>query len=203
MRDLGSAGLLMGAVYDGTTTYYLATKSGIYKIADPPTATANPLTQVVSGDFLGIITDGTDIYAVTPDTVYRGSAGSFNKVSGGGTFSGGMALWTRPPTTSPQLLLLGLIRGSGTYSYGYREFILASNQLYTPGSSLLSSIKSGDTYASTLGKHAVNSIICAPAGTRINANGKPVVFAGTVKDGLFSYRDRGGSAQWNGENNSY
>ncbi|MDR1143810.1 MAG: hypothetical protein LBK77_06285, partial [Spirochaetaceae bacterium] len=98
---------------------------------------------------------------------------------------------------------LGLQRSSGSYGYGYRELRLPAGTggIVTPGSSAPSSVKIDSQYTSAIGDHAVTSIYVLNGSDSGDA-GRPIIFACTAKDGLWSYRTRDGEPQWNGEDNS-
>jgi hypothetical protein len=202
MTGLGGAGgLLLGAV-ESSGSHYLVTKNGLYSTPSTPGA----VTLLRGGDFLGIIVHNNVVTAVDGNAIYYLSSGSVVELSRGPSFTGALASWDDGVN---KILLAGLIRGSGTYSYGYREFIWDGTTpppvaSFTPGDNGQYSSDPDSRYSSTIGKYAVYGLIATPPSFVYNTNGKPVVFAASTKDGVFSYRSRGGSSpQWNGENNDY
>ena len=199
-----STGLLRGAAFAGGN-YYLGTQGdGVYK-------TSTPGGALTSGDkeagyeslIQGLLSDGTDVYAAGSSAIYKNGA----SVGSGYTFSGAMAIWNEPAPGSGKLLLLGLRRSSGSFGYGYRELNLSSFVFQTPGAASPSSVKIGDQYISAIGEHAVNYLFVADLSTLAppfyaDGEDRPVVFASTAGNGLWSYRRRsGGEPQWNGEDN--
>ncbi|MDR2521850.1 MAG: hypothetical protein LBC72_04765, partial [Spirochaetaceae bacterium] len=106
-------------------------------------------------------------------------------------FSNALCFWQKDG--GGQYLLIG-IRGSA-YTNGYRELDLRQEDgVWKLGActSPVASVESSAKYASTLGIHALTSIIQAPGS--IAANGYPLVFASTQQHGLWSYR-----GVWNAE----
>jgi hypothetical protein len=180
-------GLLHGAA--GT---YLGTNKGIF----PVTGGTTLGTLLSVGSVRGIVAGGSDVYAVTTERRVRyGSTFSSSTSAFTPEFSGAMALW---PNSTPQLILLGLQRGSGSYGYGYRE--LKGNSLLEPGAEPPTSVEPSSQYTSAIGKHGVTAIYVLPGSDA--GDGRPIIFASTVKDGLWSYRSRDGKPHWNGEDNS-
>ncbi|MCL1813856.1 MAG: hypothetical protein FWG29_10105 [Treponema sp.] len=181
-------GKLMGVVAKGSNIYLGTLGTGMFTYP----GSGNDLTSVYGGDIIGMASDGTNVYAVTPGSVYNVEGLPVNE---GGSFSGGIAIWTYK---SSKLLLVGVRRSGDSFGYGYREINLNTpSGLQIPGSSDISSVPRSSQYISAIGKNVVNHFwVTDIAGD--NA-GRPIIFASTAKNGLWSYRDRGGNPQWNGE----
>lgn len=88
------------------------------------------------------------------------------------------------------------------YTYGYVELplsdtggIIPQSSFDEPGRSSPSTVDDYERYLSTLGKHPVAYIFQAP----YEVDEDMRLFASTVKNGVWSYRDRGGEWQWNAE----
>jgi hypothetical protein len=116
-----------------------------------------------------------------------------------------------PDNKSPALLLAG-IQGSTTsttqtHNNGYREIVLEEKvggaaglpdpvAVHFPGESPTPSVSERDRYTSSLGQHPINYLFQVPY--KID-NAMPV-FASTLTEGLWSYRDHGdGKIYWNAE----
>jgi hypothetical protein len=198
-------GILSGAAYDdgtpGNEHHFLSTGNGIYVTNDPPTT----ITPVIGGIFSGIIRLKSETVAVDR------AGGLYTVTDSGGVLQGRVgyratgALATYksgPSATEPELLLVGIQGSSGSSNYGYREFLLGTGDLSDmnsrpPGYISLTSIPGCTTsrYETTLGHRAVNYLHQATD----SVDGNMTLFASTVKDGLFSFRDRKGGPQWNAE----
>jgi hypothetical protein len=199
--DLSSvSGLLTGAAWDGAN-YYIATTSGIYKINSSNTVES----ESVPGHFMGIICVTDYIIAITHDGTlhYFTHASSWlpsvvsERSLSGGPYTGAMSPWSPDGTGTKELLLLGVIGSSMTR--GYREVTLTirgapSGSVATPGSTSTSSVGNKARYEAAIGKHAVYSILQVPNTVEI-LSGKPVIFASTYKNGLWSLR----GDEWNAE----
>jgi hypothetical protein len=211
----GAGGLLSGAAYAGSSYYICTSKvndsdtTGIYLIQ------SNTCDLKYSGSMRGIIASGNNIYAVT----YGGGVSSANGTTwtswgGGYYFSGAMALWPDPTASStptPKLILLGLMHSNGTDGTGYRELDISSGNPagpYAPGDisdgrlAADTSISPDRRETSAIAKHAVNALLAVniPGSSRDGA--RPIIFASTQQNGVWSYRSRRGDPQWNGEDNS-
>jgi hypothetical protein len=201
------SGELCGAVYDGTY-YYLCTKGqGIYK-TDDPSGGAICLESSSGIDFTGIINLGKTIAAISREgklyTVQDSVAGT--DVAMGSLATGALAVWQQDNFPGARKLLLSGIQDSlvyttsSGYTYGYLELELESGGLKAgekfkePGKSP-SSIDNNDRYKSTIGKEPVNHIFQAP----YEIDNKMTLFASTQKNGVWSYKERGGTLQWNAE----
>jgi hypothetical protein len=191
-------GLLMGTAYlSNSNTVYLGTimGGGVYDGVGAP-------ISVFSGrSITGMLSYDNQLYAVTDGgTIYYGTSGA--SINSDFRFSGAIAGWDN---NGEKMLLLGLQRSSGSYGYGYRDLpLLAAGPggIATPGSSTPSSVEIGSQYTSAIGEHAVTSIYVWNGSNRGDTTGRPIIFACTAKNGLWSYRVRDGRAQWNGEDNS-
>jgi len=195
--SLGSTGsrLLNGAAFAGGT-YYLSTNGGIYT-----TDLSTPFT-IIGDDhfFMGIIGHGSDVYAITRSgNLYNVTAPFGDPIAslGGRLATGALAIWT---SNSGDLLLAGrqetlAASMSSGYTFGYMEYNLSGGSTFRePGPGSLSTVDSNERYKSTIGKVPVQHILQAPA-----PSGVGVLFASTQKDGVWSYRVRGGVWQWNAE----
>jgi hypothetical protein len=206
----GITGLLKGAVWDGTN-YFIATTGlggGLYRIDS-----SNKITLLVSGNVMGVIRVEKYIIAITNDGMLYyfphasvPTAGNVPFYLLGETYSGAMCSWRSYSNgiwgPSPSLLLLGIRSTSSTH--GYREVILNTSAGYEgqpiggaviPGSISPSSVQSRPKYESSIGKHAVFSILQVPDIVQSTPTWQPVIFASTTKDGLWSLR----LDQWNAE----
>ncbi|MDR2144767.1 MAG: hypothetical protein LBP29_10405 [Treponema sp.] len=212
-------GLLLGAAKAGSD-YYICTaqingdeNTGIFRWDGGST-----VTKVYSSSVKGIIAVGTPpetVVAVTGGTiVYQDSKTSFTtnpgSISPGVSFTGGMAAWEHGGDTK---ILLGLQDGSGTFRYGYRELDLDSGgnvvppYIFVPGTTInrtpaTTSIDSGSRETSAIGKHPVTSLYAIKGSSSGDGAGRPIIFASTLRNGVWSYRTRRGVPQWNGEDNS-
>jgi hypothetical protein len=209
-------GLLSGAAWDGTN-YYISTanmwgneKTGIFTVSGTTATKVYHSSSDVS--VKGIIAAGSTVVAVNSEgqIIYKdGNISDFSSpISPGVSFTGGMAVWYY---SGDKKILLGLLRGSGTFPYGYRELDLDasgdvdSSAVFVPGdtdnSARTTSIDPGSRETSAIGKYPVTSLYVIPGSTG-DSSGRPVIVASTQKDGVWSYRVRRGSPQWNGEDNS-
>jgi hypothetical protein len=196
LDPIGTVGMLNGAAYDGSNTYYFACLDGIY------TYTSGSPSKVQEGIIMGIIKVKNQIVAAGRDTLYYNSSGSpsiFNPSSLGVVCTGAMGLWKEDASnTDSDLLLLGVQnRSYSNTEHGYREITLNNGELNTgnltarqPGQESPTSSNNYGQYHSSIGTHPVVSIL--------QFNG--IFFAGTSRDGLWSYRVRDGAWQWNAEN---
>ncbi|MDR2102238.1 MAG: hypothetical protein LBP43_06675 [Treponema sp.] len=186
--------LLKGAVLDGN--HLIATLGdGIFALSDSSMVfPQNPVSGTEGKSFSGLIHTGSAVVAVSRNgIVYSGNAGGFaEKAQGDLTFTGALALGTWGGNT---LLLLGVQGGKG--AGGYREILLSGDswKIRTPGEDETSSVSNKEKYHSSIANHPVNHIFQVPAGL----DSAMTLFASTQKDGLWSYRRRGGEGQWNRE----
>ncbi|MDR2661891.1 MAG: hypothetical protein LBC31_02715 [Treponema sp.] len=194
VTEISGTGLLRGAATDGSDTYFgTSIGGGVYKVG-------SPLTLVVGDPVIGLFNDlSNTVYAVTNGgTIISDVAGTPARMTSDFRFSGALAGWDHK---GGGMLLLGLQRSSGSYGYGYRELRLSAGGIVTPGSSAPSSVEIDSQYTSAIGEHAVTSIYVLAGSNSGDNDGRPIIFACTAKDGLWSYRVRDGRAQWNGEDN--
>ncbi|MDR2701899.1 MAG: hypothetical protein LBB72_05675 [Spirochaetaceae bacterium] len=206
-----STGLLSGAVYGGSNYFLGSQGDGIYITDTPAGSLSTPISGTSGLSIIGLVKHGDYIVAVTTgrQIIYSGS-GSANftsYVSPGVDFSGAMASWE--DRNGHRLLLLGLLNKSGSFGYGYRELVWKKGgnftddkRLYVPGEAEISSVKLGGQYNSAIGNYGVTSLYVLPFDILAGSDEQPIVYASTVKNGLWSYRSRGGTEQWNGEDNS-
>jgi hypothetical protein len=202
-------GLLSGAVFDGSD-YFLGTiGDGVYITGSTPTS---PLFAPINGtsglSIIGLAKHGNDLTAVTTRRqILCYNSGRFDLFASPSVdFSGAMTSWQ--DSDGNRLLLLGLLNSSGSFGYGYRELLWENGRFSVPGEAEISSVKQGGQYNSAIGNYGVTAIYVLPYGIRPaddnedNGYKRPIVYASTVKNGLWSYRTRNGIAQWNGEDNS-
>jgi hypothetical protein len=207
------AAILTGAAFDGTDHFLSTAGSGVFSIAESALSSPSPsLTGPLSGaegNISGIIaftySGSPEIVAIRRDgAVLRYNSGSFTPRGNiGYDATGSLAAWRAQPSDTDPLLLLAGIQGSTsqtnqTNTNGYREIELSSLAsgdltIHAPGSGNISSVLNADKYNSSLGKYPIHYLYQGPAGEQ-------VVFAATVNQGLWSYRDHGdGEEIWNVE----
>jgi hypothetical protein len=202
--------LLTGAVFDGTDVY-LATEAGIWR-KQPG---VNP-ARIGAADlqFVGIINLKSE---AAPYIVAMSRNGKLYRVSSSLTqlsqqvsnyATGALALWRNPGVNDRpvQILLAGRQDSLTTsttsgYTYGFQELPLISwngtgpsSSFRVPGSYPTSTADS-DRYTSTIGKHPVNHLLQTP----YEIDSGMTLFASTETGGLWSYRSRSGTPQWNAE----
>jgi hypothetical protein len=221
----GVKGLLRGAIGDNLSGYYICMaeawasdpdepeNTGIFTVPGLGVAATKVYPPSGNVSVKGIINAGTTIVAVTENTiVYQDSIGGFDDdpISPGVSFTGGMALWEHG---TEKKILLGLKKGSGTFAYGYRELDLDGSgdvitKVYEPGNvtdGRTTSIDPGSRETSAIGKHPVTALYAIPSSPALNSgdsDGRPIIVASTQQNGVWSYRVRQGTPQWNGEDNS-
>jgi hypothetical protein len=218
-----NTGRLTGAAFDGSRHYISTFGRGIY--AWDGTNTPVRLANAADGtdkdrNLTGIIRTGTDtarVFAFSRDLdILEVSPANFSVKKGGSSYyhTGALALWKQPgnPGTEGKILL-GIRDGS---NYGYEEvrFELAGGDLianssggidlYKPASSPPSTVTDGDLFDTTIRPHPVNHIFQVPP----SVDPARVLFAavqGTgsttndIDSGVWSYRSRDGTWQWNAE----
>jgi hypothetical protein len=217
--DQNGAGEINGAAFDGTS-YFLSTKNkGIYKIDDISAGASlikykDADDNTVNINFSGIINlqdnNNTILLIARNGDVYtvKDSITKIENVSLGYMSTGALAVWKENETSSGRLLLAGRQDSlnysvSSGYTYGYLELQLDENGIRSgenfvePGLYILSSVKTGENerFKSTIGKYPVNYIFQTP----YEIDSGMTLFASTQKNGVWSYRDRGGIFQWNAE----
>lgn len=186
--------LLKGAAVLGTNLYLATAGDGILTVSS--TGIIGVASGTAGQNIRGIITVGDKILAVTKGELLYGDAAGFTSASGGVTFTGGLGVWQNPDDDTVWLLLLGIQGSSGTTTHGYREIVLESSsgnlpatlELYSPGTHDKSSVTNEDKYNSSLRRHPV-------IGFLQNTDAEKMLFAATVKNGLWAYRDN----VWNAE----
>jgi hypothetical protein len=218
---LSGAAELNGAYYLGTMgDDYVSRKkgNGIYKTQNPNAGLGMP-DYGESVSIIGLIKHGNIIVAITDSgkIIYDEGSGfvDFNSYSNTPLFSGALSSWENENGGKDRILLIGLNRSSSSYGYGYRELLWRSKDsftddkvLYIPGEqrepreNYISSVKQDYQYTSGISNHVVVSLYALPPSFTADDNKRPIVYASTLKDGLWAYRVRRGDAQWNGEDNS-
>jgi hypothetical protein len=190
--------------------------TGIFRVSGTGTTATKVYPSSGSSSVKGIIAVGSTVIAVNAEgqVVYKdGNVSDFsNPITPSVKFTGGMALWEHG---GDKKILLGLLHGSGTFAYGYRELDLNgsgnvnSSGVFVPGITApatgltrTTSIDPGSRETSAIGKHPVNSLYVIPHSDSGDKDGRPIIVASTQKEGVWSYRTRRGTAQWNGEDNS-
>jgi hypothetical protein len=216
VETIPDTGTLMGAVYDGTA-YHLGTLGGGYYFGAIGGLAASRDTSKYGDTIVGLTVHKGNVFVIGPSTVYFPGSGRINP---GYPLSGAIVGWT---DGTDHLLLIGVQHSSGAFGYGYREIQIDgttgaqdSGGFVVPGEGVpaksnpekrLSSVAIGSQYVSAIGEHAVGNFYVlkdmtqkADNGNSVyNAPARPVIFASTIKDGLWSYRARDGDPQWNGE----
>jgi hypothetical protein len=221
--------ILTGAAYDGDTSYltgqyYLSTAgSGVFitnaSLSTPSLAAGtgddkNNISGIIAFDDNGSDTDPRTVIAVrrdgqillydplTPSFVEKGKLDTENSYEA----TGALAVWSVPGLSDPPALLLAGIQGSKSSleqnnTNGYREIELSglpSLSSHAPGSGTYTSINNEDKYSSSLGKYPIKYMYQIPYG--VFAGDEMTVFASTIIQGLWSYRDHGdGEVIWNAE----
>jgi hypothetical protein len=188
-------GLLKGAVWDGSSHLLATYGGGIFQVDGSMTFSPDALQGTAGINFEGLIDTGSAIAAVSRNgSVYSGNAAGFTEIiPGGPKFTGALALGKTGDGSA--LLFLGVQGGSG--SGGYREILLSDApwKIRTPGRDKPSSVSNYERYHSSIANHPVNHIFQVPK----EIDPAMTIFASTQKDGLWSYRERDGSWQWNRE----
>ncbi|GMO46700.1 MAG: hypothetical protein Ta2B_28420 [Termitinemataceae bacterium] len=219
-RDL--TGVAYYPLTAGDGIYYFSLTNGIYSAIDTGgvLGSVNPLTlsYIVKGIFsyehsstgpvsIIAVTNNANIISITvDDTDPANPKSSYNVYSKKYPFTGAIASW-KSNTSSEERILFG-VRG-GIDNYGYYEMkILGTgkpdfNTFYEPGELKPdSSVDNIESYRQQLKKHLVNSLMQAPSSAGKTTVGQlPVVFAGTQKDGVWSYRETNEKPEgvWNAE----
>lgn len=148
----------------------------------------------------GLIAVGNKVVAVgSGGYMLAGDSSNFSEVSGACDtsypYTGALAVWTDPSNSANKLLLVG--RRYSTYTNGYWEIPLDSGNLPSgavtlkvPGSSSPTTVADKSTYEQSLGQKVLTALYQAPGGTL-----GTTLFASTLKDGLWAYRN----GTWNAE----
>jgi hypothetical protein len=209
----GSGGMLQGAAYFAPNYYLSIAGLGILAAASPEAlGAASPLgDSAAAGTFTGFIPVGTHLIALTRNgTIWKIqgdtslAASKAHSESDTVVFTGALALWTDPEDPTVQILLVGRNTTTSTYyTYGYYELAMDSGgeldieTLLVPGKDSLgrdishedstrktSSVAKNETYASSIGTHAVTSLLQAPS----TIDTAMPLFAATQQNGLWSCR---------------
>jgi hypothetical protein len=206
ITNTANKSLLNGMAHNGTNYYLCTNSSGIFRVDSSSPGTAY-LIGGSSINFTGIISIGTSVVAIKREegnlyNVTTTTTTLINGVSFGGYSTGALAIWENPANTSEKLLLAGrdsdVRYTTGSIAYGYMEIYLDSGgngvtgSFEEPGIRARSSVADNKLYISTLRKHPVNHIIQTPTTGR-------TLFASTQSKGVWSYRVRSGTPQWNAE----
>jgi hypothetical protein len=217
----GDTGHLTGVVFDGSRHLISTFGRGVYTWdgmgggITQLSNTANPIDR--NRNLMGIIRTNGKVFAFSRDvdilevspagfTVRRGASSHY--------LTGALALWKQPSNQGTEgKILLGIRDGS---NYGYQEIrldlsggdlILNQNNevdLHKPGASPPSTVTDGDLFDTTIRPHPVNYIFQVPP----SVDPAMVLFAavqGTgsttndIDSGVWSYRERDGTWQWNAE----
>lgn len=208
LASLASTCALVGAVYYGSNYYLAVAGSGIYSTNDLSSSSSvnGPISGTTNSDYnLNglILVDSTVVATATTDDydggyLLVGNSSSFSQVYSNSSyyFTGALALWyANTPSTKADLLLVGFVDTSSSYSRGYLELPLSSGAMpssisfKSPGEGSPTTVSDNDTYEQSLGRKAVTALYQGPNGA--NA----VLFASTSLDGLWSCRDQ----TWNKE----
>lgn len=190
-------GTLAGAVYMGTNYYLAVTGKGVYASSSTSFSSANPITGSTDTKYRlnGLIAVGNKVVAVgSGGYMLAGDSSNFSEVSGACDtsypYTGALVVWTNG---TDSLLLVG--RCYSTYTNGYWEISLTSGDLpgsvslKVPGSSSPTTVTDKSTYEQSLGQKVLTALYQAPAGLG------SILFASTLKDGLWAYRN----GTWNAE----
>jgi hypothetical protein len=208
----GKTGLLTGAVLDGSNHFLSTNGRGVYSWNGAASTQAVPVEKI-DPNLVGIIRTGDTSAKVF---AFSRSGNIYEVTASGGTPRGGasskltgaVALWRPNPSMGEGKILLGIRDGS---NYGYEEvgFYLSGGDLvsgaaHKPGTSAPSSVEDASLFDTTLRPHPVNHIFQVPS----SVDPAMVLFAavqGTgattndIDSGVWSYRRRDGTWQWNAE----
>ncbi|HOJ98664.1 MAG TPA: hypothetical protein PLW34_03790 [Termitinemataceae bacterium] len=205
LATLASTCTLVGAVHVHSTYYLAIAGSGIYSTSDLSSSVSGPISGSTNSDYNlnGLILVGSQVVATATTDDYDGgyllvgNSSSFSQVYSNSSyyFTGALALWYAPSDTTADLLLVGFVNTSSSYTRGYLELALSSGAMpgsisfKSPGEGSPTTVSDNDTYEQSLGRKAVTALHQGPNG----ASG--VLFASTSLDGLWSCRDQ----TWNEE----
>jgi hypothetical protein len=212
-------GRLTGAVFDGALHFISTFGRGVYswdglgKVTQLMN-TANPIDR--NRNLTGIVRTTSKVFAFGRDLdIIEVSAAGFTVKKGASShyFTGALALWKPLANAGEGKILLGVRDGS---NYGYQEVRLdfsggdlILNQdggvdLHKPGTSPPSTVTDEYLFDTTIRPHPVNYIFQVPP----SVDPAMVIFAavqGTgsttnnIDSGVWSYRNRDGTWQWNAE----
>lgn len=194
-------GTLAGAVYMGTNYYLAVTGKGVYASSSTSFSSANPITGSTDTKYRlnGLIAVGNKVVAVgSGGYMLAGDSSNFSEVSGACDtsypYTGALAVWTDPSNSANKLLLVG--RRYSTYTNGYWEVTLSGGDLpgtvtmNKPGAGSPTTVADTATYEQSLGQKVITALYQAPGGALGST-----LFASTLKDGLWAYRNNA----WNAE----
>jgi hypothetical protein len=195
-------GTLVGAVKMSGSYYLAVCGKGVFtgNAANSISATAVSGTTDTKYRLNGLIAVGNKVVAVgSGGYMLAGDSSNFSEVSGACDtsypYTGALAVWTDPSNSANKLLLVG--RRYSTYTNGYWEIPLDSGNLPSgavtlkvPGSSSPTTVADKSTYEQSLGQKVLTALYQAPGGTL-----GTTLFASTLKDGLWAYRN----GTWNAE----
>jgi len=210
--DTTSSSELNGVASDGIY-YYLCTFSGIFYVDKTNINTESnlPVLEKDAG-FNGIIELEKNNHRVAAITkkgvlyeIFNAIASEKAKFSDDRDSTGALAFWYNVyDDPQPSLLLVGRSEyhysTSTGYTSGYVEITLDANGISgssfsDPGKGSPTSVDDHERYISSLGKRPVIHLIQAPAAI----DSKMTLFVSTQQNGVWSYRNRDGIAQWNAE----
>ena len=202
LSEISNTGLLMSAVDLGGTIFLGTMGNGVYSGGGPVFA-QDAVNFGVNDTIIGLTVFDSELFAVTPTKIIVRGKGEIAS----GNFTGAIAGWTHTAKGGAveRLILVGLRRYGGSFGYGYREIQLDSanaplSGLTIPGEETVSSVTKGSQFISAIGKSALNNFyILNTFSKRADGDDKPIIFACTMKSGVWSYRTRNGTPQWNGE----
>lgn len=190
-------GTLVGAVQMGGNYYLAVSGKGVFtgNAANSISATAVSGTTDTKYRLNGLIALNSQVVAVgSGGYMLAGNSSSFSEVSGASDtsypYTGALAVWTNGTYT---LLLAG--RRYSTYTNGYWEVTLSSGVLLgtvtmnKPGAGSPTTVADTATYEQSLGQKVITALYQAPGGLG------STLFASTLKDGLWAYRNNA----WNAE----
>jgi hypothetical protein len=215
----GNTGLLSGAALDGTTHFISTRGRGVYAWNDGSSSPTITPIGGVNSNLMGIISTASGkVFAFGRKTeIYKVEASTCDLIKGDSSsyFTGAVALFRSDATATEDKILLGIRDGS---NYGYVEVRLDSTtediirntangiDLYKPGTgnNPFSSVGDPSLFDTTIRPHPVNHIFQVPS----SVDSAMVLFAavqGTgsttndIDSGVWSYRSRDGTWQWNAE----
>ena len=166
---------------------------------------------------LGLAEASSILYISTSRSILSwNGAGGPTQITGtaNNIYTGAIAIWKDPsPGVSEFLLLVGIKNSNTTNNYGYREIVLDSSGvpvsvsgsvLRIPGNNDTThptSVERSSEYISAIGKLVINFLWVVDSSLVDSGDNetRPLIFASTAKDGLWSYKVRDGEPQWNGE----
>ena len=218
LRDTG-ARMLNGVAYD-STNYYLSTKDlikengGEIYCTDLTAANTNAVDKSYDIPFMGIIDINNKVLAIARNG-YLYTVDNTSGVTSGASFgndylaTGALAIWEDKDDASRKLLLAGRqdrfkATISSGFTFGYLELEIDASgtpvgSFAEPGESNgkpTTVIKGeNESYRNTIGKRPVTHIYQ----TSVLIDSERILFASTQKDGIWSFRNRGGESKWNSE----